>query len=148
MQLYSFHWIRTASYALIFESKVCQSSSTRRKWRHVCILRRTGSAQSTPCHLWIEDKHCYLRPQKPKTRQWYFIAGTAQNKFYIILVRHLASDVELCFLFPSNDDFVSVFSVRQLLKTYVQTWNLLKSISLFSPPAAAAAPRLNTAVEE
>ena len=81
-------------------------------------------------HNWLLNNGLHLsqRPYKPKTCQCYFIAGIALNNFNVILVRHLASDVELCFCFIAMTTFITIFSIRQ---TYVQTWNLMKSISLF-----------------
>ena len=37
----------------------------------------------------------YQRPYKPKTCQWNFYAGIALTNLYVILVRHLVSDVKL-----------------------------------------------------
>ena len=42
--------------------------------------------------------------------QWYFIADTDLNNFYVIMVRHLASDVERCVCFLATTTSVSVFS--------------------------------------
>ena len=51
------------------------------------------------------------------------------HNFYIILVRHLVSDIELCDCFLATTASFSVFSIRQ---TPDQTCNLSKSMSLFS----------------
>ena len=76
--------------------------------------------------LWFDQRQLidtYIR-----RCQWYFIAGIALNNLYVILVRHLASDVELCVCFLATTTSVSVFCIRQ---TRDLNCNLLKSISSF-----------------
>ena len=60
--------------------------------------------------------------------KWHFIAGIALNNFYVILVRHLTSDIELRVCFLATTTSVSAFSIRQ---NHDQLCNLSKSISLF-----------------